>query len=405
MSTTERGWVSVSRRRFLQQAGVAAAGSVVSVGALARTADSDATGVPGRALHVGLVVPESSRFAGNRQRLEQGLRFGLATRTQAGALADVTVMRVPASVTSAAVSGYEQLADRGVDAVVSLISVGGAALHAHAVRERGVPLVVVNAGTDVVRAHESTDGIYHASFDQWHAELALGQWAVRTHGERGALLTSAYEGGYDAPFAFLRGVETTGGQAPQWIGRVTDGAAEMARQLNEIAAARPAFVYAAYAGHQTQEFVTAWNASGLAGRVPLLVSGFMAQEPAVAQSPALRGVQAAVCWTPDLNTEASREFVDQYRRHYGERPDAFAALGHEAALLLAQQELAGARFLALGGEARMDDAGMLRRRAWRIAIHEGGPRVEGALDATTGSALAVLDEGPRTGLITPYLCA
>jgi branched-chain amino acid transport system substrate-binding protein len=137
------------------------------------------------------------------------------------------------------------------------------------------------------------------------------------------------------------------------------------RALAAVRETRPDFVFALYSGQSAVDFVEAYAGSGLARRIPLAGSSFLADETLLpAMGPAALGVRSCLSWAPELPSAANRAFTAAYRRATGERPDAFAVLGYEAARLI--------------GAAMAGAAG-------------GGDRLRGLCDALKATAL----EGPR----------
>jgi branched-chain amino acid transport system substrate-binding protein len=106
--------------------------------------------------------------------------------------------------------------------------------------------------------------------------------------------------------------------------------------LAAIRRADPDFVYAAYSGQQAQDFMRAYAEAGLAGRVPLVGSGFLLDDSLLVQhgEAALHSI-SGFAWAPQLDIPQNSAFRSAYRAAAGRPPDPFAVLGYDAGLLIA----------------------------------------------------------------------
>lgn len=114
-----------------------------------------------------------------------------------------------------------------------------------------------------------------ASLYQWQANWALGRWLAQHIGQRGYLVMSFYESGYDTPFAFQTGYESAGGQL---LGsRVVDAPIRplaMSEVMTELRQARPNMVYVLLQDPLAQSFFTEYRAANLLGKIALAGSPF-----------------------------------------------------------------------------------------------------------------------------------
>jgi branched-chain amino acid transport system substrate-binding protein len=149
---------------------------------------------------------------------------------------------------------------------------------------------------------------------------------------------SFHESGYDAHYAFRHGFEAAGGNIVE--NRITHMHAHSGDLLHVIAAvrqARPDFVYASYSGRPAIDFVKAYASSGLNEKVPLIGSGFLAEDTYLpALGDAALGIKTCMPWAPSLDTDQNRAFVAAYRQQSGRSPDIFAVLGYDSARLLVE---------------------------------------------------------------------
>src|SRR5262249_13454837 len=146
------------------------------------------------------------------------------------------------------------------------------------------------------------------------------------------------------------------------------------RAIAAVRRAEPDFVFAAYGGQPAVDFVRAYADSGLARRIPLAGSGFLADETLLpSMGAAAVGIRSCLSLSPHLPVAENRAFTAAFRRATGGDPAVFAVLGYETARLIA-----GAVATAPAGGDRLDGLG----RALEVAMLET-PRGRVAMDATT----------------------
>jgi branched-chain amino acid transport system substrate-binding protein len=200
-----------------------------------------------------------------------------------------------------------------------------------------VPLIVTNVGANVVRSRGQSAYLFRTSLNDWQVNWATGAWVADHIGKTAFVASSFYESGYDTAHMFTRGLEQAGGTVlGRYIShrpRETDTFTPM---LAAIRQSNADFVYASYSGQQALDFMRAYADSNLAGRVPLVGSGFMLDESLLQQhgQAALHSI-SGFAWAPELDTPENDAFTSAYRAATGQPADPFAVLGYDAARLIA----------------------------------------------------------------------
>jgi branched-chain amino acid transport system substrate-binding protein len=370
-------------------AGAAATGSLLAGDAWGRTA----------ALKVGVLTPTGSSYPRMGESLLAGLELGLPE-------ASLLVRQVERGY-GGALAGARELLDSGAQVVVAGISAPVAHQLAPLFRERRRPLVVANVGAHVVRPEERRPYVLHNSLLDWQASFSIGCWAAR-RGERALVLTSQSDAGYDSLYAFRRGF---GGETRTIV--TQPGGESLLAQLRALPRPHPTVVYILASGRHAASILRAYRASGLRARV--IASAFAVDDhllPSLGAS--ARGLTSCASWPTAL---ADAEFAAAFRHKSGRRPDAFAVLGYDTALLLAAgsrrrgsliEALRRAPVEGIRGTLRVD------KRTNTIV----GPlflrEVRGARNVVVGRApavgafpraLAPIADETTSGYINEYLCA
>lgn len=295
-----------------------------------------AWGAP-RPVRVGVLLPRSRFYPAMSANWLAGLQAGLestgpfARRPPELILAEIAPGRTPT------VAHGHRLLDGGADLLAGLVPPDAAADLGPALGERGSLLIASSVGANSIPRRQHVPQVLHTTLAYWQASWALGGWSATNHGPRAVALASHYESGYDALAAFRHGFEQAGGDL--LAARIThlphEERVDYSGLFAEVAALRPDFVYAAYSGPRATEFLRAYHASELAGRVPLVGSPYLTSEHLLAeQGRAALGVTTALGWADGLPSATEHPFVAAYQSRVGRPPDSFALLGYETAQLL-----------------------------------------------------------------------
>jgi branched-chain amino acid transport system substrate-binding protein len=316
--------------------------------------------------------------------------------------------------------------DQHVDLLIGMISSAAVAPLADLLQTRQVPLILTNVGANGVRPRGSSPYIFRTSLNDWQANWATGAWAASHIGKTAFIATSFYESGYDTSYMFARGLERAGGTVlgrhVTNLPRQTDTFTPMVAAIKQ---ANPDLVYAAYSGQQARDFMRAYADADLAGRVPLVGSGFLLDESLLAEhgQAALHSI-SGFGWALELDTPENRTFTSAYRASSGQPAYPFAVLGYDAGLLIldaidatagnatADQLLTALRAhqsrsprgsLAMNYETQSSAAPLYIRQ---VRQRQGafGNTVIAKLDALTGlDEVAAIRAGVKSGWLDAYL--
>ena len=287
-------------------------------------------------LTIGLLVPfhPGARAAG--RHFLQGVELGLAGAT--GVPAMVVDVEVGVGYVEAADS-LVRLLDDGAQVVVAAVNEPVAELLASICRSRGVGLVVAGVGSE--SAAVRGPGVVHCTQQHWQAMVAMGDWAARHLDDGLFQVVSAPDAEYDAVRALRLGFEAAGGRVS---GRATThdrydstGVAEAAVAAR-ASGARTVAVHAT--GHRLTEVVRGLRRAGVQRRD----RGRRDRARRGRGRPAA-GAPSGLYSTSSWCRSDAADFAGAFHATTGETADAFAAVGYDAALLVAE----AARRMADGG--------------------------------------------------------
>lgn len=280
-----------------------------------------------RTLRVGVLLTAGVGDGAAGERLLKGLRIGFARAGERVSLRSRTV-HSPSAAHAEAV----KVLDGGVDVLVASVSALALPRVAQLCTERRVALVLANSGAHVV--DHATTGALVNSLQVWQSAFAMGRFAARRLGGTLFTITATPDAGYDSVYALRRGFAGAGGRV---VGQAvthqaTKGLVEAAQQARRSGAAVVSI-------HATKgravEIVKACRAAGFQGS--LVVDPLSLELGASGRAELARaGAWTTSAWAYDQGNSHARDFARRWRRQVGGRPDAWALLGHDTALLVAE---------------------------------------------------------------------
>ena len=252
-----------------------------------------------------------------------------------------------------------------VDVVIGAISTRIAQMIRKYVDDRNVTFIEMNAG-EVITAHSKmSPNYFRSTLNLWQAHAAMGSWAANTLGKKATVMTSFNNSGYDFHTAFELGFKLEGGEV-EGI-RVTGAPTTSDHALSVLSAeanSNSDVVYASYSDSASYGFVQAYQSSG--SKTPVVGTDFREGTRGIQNGLKLEGSRYAGSWSPNLDTQANREFLAAYREFTGKDADEYSVLGNDTIRMV----LAAA---ARGGDLN----------SALLAVGLNGPRDEMRFDPTT----------------------
>jgi branched-chain amino acid transport system substrate-binding protein len=409
--------VQVTRRGFLKSigsiAGMVAASSLLAGCDTTRLLNASLGRVAalGEPLKVGVLLPRSASYPALGPNLLAGMR--LYADQAASRPLHLVAEQIGAGQGDAHRGALKLLDQDRVDLLAGVMNPSVAASLRGTLAERRAFLVVADVGANVPRESEDSPFVAYSSLGYWRASQAMGRWAAQNMGRRAVIATSFYDGGYDTVYAFRLGFEAAGGQIlDTYVShRPVDADDHLTSMMAQIASVRPDLVYAVYSGRESGDFLRAYVASSLAGRVPLAGTSFTSDDQAL-------DMPTAMPWVRSLDSAENRAFVAGYEAAVGHAPDMPALLGYDTAHLIdaaveaagdhrdtqrLQQALGEVAFASPRGAVAMDPY----TRSLVAPIYLGTARHAGLepLDVPAyAEQIAALRSSTKTGWTNAYLC-
>ena len=313
---------TIARRGLLL--GAAAAG-------LARPAI--AQGAP---LKVGLMLP----FSGTYAQLGENIAFAfeLLLAEKGGKLGGraVQVIRLDdESDPSKAVQNVNRLLNRDkADVLVGTVHSGVVMALVQAARERGVPLIIPNAGNVAATRDLCAPSIFRTSFTNWQPAYGMGRALAAQGVKRAAWVSWDYAAGKEAGEGFADGLKAGGAELVKTL-LLPFPETNFQPILAQVPGLDVQSVGAFFAGGGAVQFVRDYAAAGLRDKVPLSGSGFLTEGTLGAQGAAAEGVRTALHYGDGLDNAKNTAFRAAFRDKAKREADVYAVQGYDAGQLLA----------------------------------------------------------------------
>jgi branched-chain amino acid transport system substrate-binding protein len=317
----------INRRRFLEQAGVAAAGAVLPrFNAFAQS----------QKLRVGIMLPYTGTYAQLGTAITNG--FKLVVNERGGKLGgrELEYFTVDDEADPAkAPENTNKLVQRDkVDVLVGTVHSGVQMGMVKIAKETNTLLIIPNAGLDAATGALCAPNIFRTSFSNWQPSYPMGK-VLADRGIRNVVsLAWKYGAGEEAVAGFTEGFIKAGGKTVRglWIPFPN---VEFQALLTEIASIKPDAVFVFFAGAGAAKFIKDYAAAGLRKTIPLFGSGFLTDGVLDAVDNAAEGLETTLHYADRLDTKRDKEFRAAYTKAYKSEPDVYAVQGYDAALLLA----------------------------------------------------------------------
>ena len=310
-------------RRFLLAGGAAAA--------LARPAI--AQGAP---LKVGLMLPFSGTYAQLGENI--AIAFELLLAEKGGKLGGRTVQVIrldDESDPSKAVQNVNRLLNRDkADVLVGTVHSGVVMAMVQAAREKGVPLVIPNAGNVAATRDLCAPSVFRTSFSNWQPAYGMGRALAAQGVKRAAWVSWDYAAGKESAEGFADGLKAGGAALVKTL-LLPFPETNFQPILAQVPGLDVQAVGAFFAGGGAVQFVRDYAAAGLRDKVPLAGSGFLTEGTLGAQGAAAEGLRTALHYGDGLDNAKNQAFRAAFRDKAKREADVYAVQGYDAGQLLA----------------------------------------------------------------------
>jgi branched-chain amino acid transport system substrate-binding protein len=317
----------INRRKFLTQAGLLAAGGLLTKPLALAQAPK---------LRVGLMLPYTGTYAQLGVAITNGFKLAINERGGKPGGREIEYFTVDDEAEpSKAPENTNKLVQRDkVDVLVGTVHSGVQMGMVKIAKETNTLMIIPNAGLDAATGALCARNIFRTSFSNWQPSYPMGK-VLADRGVRNVVsLAWKYGAGEEAIAGFTEGFIKAGGKSVRglWIPFPN---VEFQALLTEIASIKPDAVFVFFAGAGAAKFIKDYAAAGLRKAIPLFGSGFLTDGVLDAVDNAAEGLETTLHYADGLKIKRDQLFRAAYSKAYKSNPDVYAVQGYDAGLLLA----------------------------------------------------------------------
>lgn len=195
-------------------------------------------------------------------------------------------------------------------------------------------LIDANAAGNDLSWSQKSDYVYRISFSNWQNGSSAASYLADNIGKTAIAIAPDYPAGKEVISAFKSAFEASGGTVVKEIYPKL-GTNDFATYMTEITQTKPDLVYTFMAGSDGIRFVQQYSDFGLKGKTPL--AGPMEFGDQLIIEPtgdATEGIVAGIIYSPWLENDENKQFVEAYKKKYNKLPNAFSVQGYDSAQVI-----------------------------------------------------------------------
>jgi len=229
-----------------------------------------------------------------------------------------------------------QIADRmierdGVELMTGFIFSNVAMAVVPRIVRQGVIAVSPNAGPSQLAGRGCHENYFNAAWQNDNLHEAMGAHVTAEGYDNVYILAPNYPAGKDALAGFKRFYE--GGLAGEVYTQL--GQTDYAAELATLRDADPDAVFFFYPGGMGINFVKQAAQTGLTDAIPFFGPAFSFDDTLLdAVGEAAIGIENTAQWSPDLDNDTNRAFVEAYKEAYDRYPTLYSSQGFDTANLI-----------------------------------------------------------------------
>ena len=321
-----------NRRNFLKIAGTGLTASLL------QPFQSNATilNTKGGKVKVGVLLPQSAEHPHYPGSFLNGLRSGIDQHSSIKKNKIELIIEPVNFGTPYAVKEKTQklISENNVDLVVGVLNSEVASYVGSIFKNAKLPVIIANTGESyLINESKQNDFLFFNSLNLFQAAYHSGKYSVEKFGQKVAIITSLYDGGYDALFTFRQGVEAAGGTISETYLTGQNEPDFISGTLDKLKQSPPDCIYLFMHGNESDEMIRNLHFSKL--NIPIVTTAFSTEEHRLVNlGEAAENIISISSWNKKLDSKVNKDFVDQYLKNYRKNPDLFSVLGYETGQLI-----------------------------------------------------------------------
>lgn len=287
-------------------------------------------------IKIGLLLSQTGTFAPLSEGIKNGFELYLAEHDNMLGGKKVTLKYEDDEANpQVALRKYRQLVhSEKVNILVGPISSAVVYALRDEVEKDKIVLIDANAAADDLSWSKKSDYVYRTSWSNWQNGGSTATYLAENVGKTAIAIAPDFPAGKEVAHAFKVAFEAAGGKVIKEIYPKL-GTNDFATYLTEVANDKPDLVYAFAAGSDGIRFVQQYKDFGLQGKIPLAGPLEFGDQLIVEPSgDAAEGIISGVPYSPWLENESNKKFVDEFQKKYNKLPNTYAVSGYDSATVI-----------------------------------------------------------------------
>jgi branched-chain amino acid transport system substrate-binding protein len=306
--------------------------------ALALTAGLSLPAQAAEPIKIGVLLPYSSVFAGIGKEITEAFELGLETFGNEINGRPIELIKEDTEVKPnvGLAKAKKLILQDEVVLIVGLVHSGVAGAVRDYVHNSKTPLVVANAGNDLLTGAKCSPWVIRASFSNSQINREMGPWVVKQGIKRVSLVAADYAAGHQMMEAFKASFTKAGGTivSEQYPPLTTK---DFGPYLAKLKADAPEAVYVFFAGGAALRFVPQYHDFGLKESIKLMGAGWLTSALYIAkQGDAAIGFTGSLNYIPSIDRPENVAFQKAFQAKYGRVASEFGVQGYDSARLIVQ---------------------------------------------------------------------
>jgi branched-chain amino acid transport system substrate-binding protein len=328
-----------NRRAFLKTAAITGAGALVAAGcgqAGQAPPPSDTKPVTPSDFKVGVLLPYSKVFAMLGEHITKGMELYLeSVDFTAGGRRIFLIKEDYENDAQVGMRKARKLIESDkVELMTGVVNSGVIYALRDFIHNSKMPMIVSNAGGNLLTRDRRSPYIYRASFSAWQVSYPMGRWVAENVSKRVVTSAADFAFGQESVAAFKESFLAAGGTILDEVWSPL-GTNDYGPFLARIKKANPEAVYCFYAGSDAVRFVKQYDEYGLKRNVKLASAGFMVENDVTpAQGDSALGVFSSLHWADTLDIPENKSFMKAFLERYGHEASVYAVQGYDAARVI-----------------------------------------------------------------------
>ena len=227
--------------------------------------------------------------------------------------------------------GRKLISSDKVDILVGPVSSSVALAIRDLVVQTKTPLIIPNAGANVLTRDKCSKFITRISFSNYQINAPMGTWMAKKGIKTAFLLAPDYAAGKEMMEAFREKFEAEGGKILGEEYTPFRKTKDFGPYLSRVKSSKADAVYVFYAGGEAINFIKQAHSFGLNKTMKITGAGWTTSPLFIpAQKDAAIGFIGSLNYVPSIDTSENKIFKDSYLKNFGRVPSEFAVQGYDA---------------------------------------------------------------------------